>query len=82
MLIMNLSLLTYNTLFNNAVGKLDEVVNIYHPDIICLQEALTGEKSIKKIEKWGYKLADYSNSFVKFGKIFGVITFYNPKALI
>lgn len=78
---MNLSLLTYNTLFNNAVGKIDEVVNIYHPDIICLQEALTGEKSIKKIEKYGYKIADHSNSFVKFGKIFGVITFYNPKAL-
>ncbi|EKE15464.1 MAG: hypothetical protein ACD_12C00008G0003 [uncultured bacterium] len=78
---MNLSLLTYNTLFNNAVNKLDEVVNIYHPDIVCLQEALTDDISIQKIEKFGYKMADYSNSFVKFGKIFGVITFYNPKNL-
>lgn len=78
---MNLSLLTYNTLFNNAVDKLDQVINIHHPDIICLQEALTDDISIQKIEKFGYKIADYSNSFVKFGKIFGVITFYSPKSL-
>ncbi|MEK7597893.1 MAG: endonuclease/exonuclease/phosphatase family protein [Patescibacteria group bacterium] len=78
---MNLSLLTYNTLFNNGVNKLGEVINSYHPDIICLQEALTDDKSIQKIEKLGYRMADYSNSFVKFGKIFGVITFYNPKNL-
>ncbi|VVA43581.1 conserved hypothetical protein [Candidatus Roizmanbacteria bacterium] len=78
---MNLSLLTYNTLFNNAVKKLDEVINIYHPDIICLQEALTDDKSILKIEKFGYKVADYSNSFMKFSQIFGVITFYNPATI-
>jgi len=78
---MNLSLLTYNTLFNNGVNKLGEVIDSYHPDIICLQEALTDDKSIQKIEKFGYKMADYSNSFVKFGKIFGVITFYNSKNL-
>lgn len=78
---MNLSLLTYNTLFNNAVRELDEVIERYHPDIICLQEALTDDKSIQKIEKFGYKMADYSNSFVKFGKIFGVVTFYNPKTI-
>lgn len=79
---MNLSLLTYNTLFNNGVQKLEELANTYHPDIICLQEAFTDDKSIQKIEKFGYKIADYSNSFVKFGKIFGVITFYNPKVLV
>jgi len=77
---MNLSLLTYNTLFNNAVDKLDEIIDIYHPDIICLQEALIDNKSVQKIEKLGYKMADYSNSFVKFGKIFGVVTFYDPKS--
>lgn len=79
---MNLSLLTYNTLFNNAVGKLGEVINVYQPDIICLQEALTDDKSIQEIEKFGYKMADFSNSFIKFGRIFGVITFFNPETLI
>lgn len=79
---MKLSLLTYNTLFNNAADKIDLVVDKYQPDIICLQEALTDDNNIKRIEKIGYKIADYSNSFVKFGKIFGVITFFNPKTLI
>ena len=78
---MNLSLLTHNTLFNNAIDKLDEVIDVHRPDIVCLQEALTDDNSIKKIENLGYKVADYSNSFVKFGKIFGVITFYNPNVL-
>lgn len=78
---MHLSLLTYNTLFNNAACKLDGVIDNYHPDIICLQEALTDTVSINKIEKLGYKMADYSNSFIKFGKVFGVITFYNSKRL-
>lgn len=79
---MNLSLLTYNILFNNAANKIDEVIDRYHPDIICLQEALTDEDHIKKIEKLDYKMADYSNSFVKFGNIFGVVTFFNPKTLV
>lgn len=78
---MILSLLTYNTLFNNAADKIGEVIDKYHPDIVCLQEALTDDINIKKFEKLGYRMADYSNSFVKFGKIFGVITFYNQKTI-
>jgi endonuclease/exonuclease/phosphatase family metal-dependent hydrolase len=78
---MNFSVLTYNTLFNNATNEIDEIINRYHPDIVCLQEVLTDEKNLKKIEKLGYKLADYSNSFIKFGKIFGVATFYNSDNL-
>lgn len=78
---MNLSLLTYNTLFNNATNKIDLIIDKYHPDIVCLQEALTDDKNIKNIEKFGYKIADYSNSFVKFGQFFGVITFYNQKTI-
>ena len=79
---MNFSLLTYNTLFNNGVEQLDKLVNEYYPDLICLQEAYTDDKSVRKIEKFGYKMADYSNAFIKFGHIYGVITFYNPKTFI
>ncbi len=79
---MKLSLLTYNTLFNNAADKIGPVINKYHPDIICLQEVLTNDENIKKIEKLGFKIADYANSFVKFRKIFGVMTFFNQKTLI
>lgn len=78
---MNVSLLTYNTLFNKATGNLDTVIDQYHPDIICLQEAQTDAGNIKKIEDFGYKMADYANSFVKFRKIFGVVTLYNPKTI-
>jgi endonuclease/exonuclease/phosphatase family metal-dependent hydrolase len=74
---MNFSFLTYNTLFNDATNKIDEIINTYHPDIICFQEILTEDANFKKIEKLGYNLADYSNSFIKFRKIFGVATFYN-----
>ncbi|PIP62320.1 hypothetical protein COW98_04665 [Candidatus Roizmanbacteria bacterium CG22_combo_CG10-13_8_21_14_all_35_9] len=79
---MEFSLLTYNTLFNQAVNKLGIIVNKLSPDILCLQEVETDEKNLQKIEKLGYRLADYSNSFIKFGKIYGVGTFYNPNKLI
>jgi len=79
---MTFSVLTYNTLFNQAVNKLGVIVNKLHPDIICLQEFEIDRKNLLKIEKLGYRLADYSNSFIKFGKIYGVATFYNPDKLI
>lgn len=78
---MNLSLLTYNVLFHKAFPKLGEISEKYRPDIICIQEADTDEASLKKLEILNYRLADYSNSFIKFGKIFGVATFYNAERL-
>lgn len=78
---MDFSVLSYNTLFNSAVEELPEILKIYSPDIICLQEALTEEQNLKRIENYGYKLADTANSFVRFGKIFGVTTFYNQKTI-
>jgi len=78
---MNFSVLSYNTLFNSAVEGLPGILKKYSPDIICLQETLTEEQNIKRIENYGYKLADTANSFVRFGKIFGVATFYNQKAI-
>lgn len=75
---MTFSLLTYNTFFNSAFISIPEIVKKHHPDIICLQEVRTDEENLKKLEKWGYKLANYSNSFIKFGTIYGVAIFYNP----
>lgn len=73
---MNFSLLTYNTLFNRAYEKIEAIIDRHNPDIICLQEVLTSETNLSKLVKFGYKLADYSNSFIKFGKVYGVATFY------
>lgn len=76
---MNFSVLTYNTLLNSAYLKLDTFIDQFKPDILCLQEVSTDSNNLKVIESKGYVLADYSNSFIKFGKIYGVATFYSPK---
>lgn len=75
---MAISLLSYNVLYNSALTNFQTVLKSYHPDIVCLQEIDTDEQNLKKLEDYGYKLADYSNSFIKFGKIYGLATFYNP----
>lgn len=74
---MDFSLLTYNTLFGDALLGLKKICDSQHPDIICLQEVETNTQAFKAIEKLGYKLADYSNAFIKYGRIYGVATFYN-----
>lgn len=75
---MKFSVLTYNTLFNSAYLKLDLILDKFQPDILCLQEVNTDSANLKIIESKGYVLADYSNSFIKFTRIYGVATFYNP----
>ncbi len=76
---MQFSLLTYNTLFNKAIAEIESILTSYKPDIICLQEIDTDEKNIKKLEQLNYKLADYANTFIKFGSIYGNATFYNAE---
>jgi len=76
---MKFSFLTYNTCFNHGFLDINKIIDKYHPDIVCFQEVETTEKNFKLIESRGYKLADFSNSFIRFGKIFGVVTFYNPR---
>lgn len=78
---MEFSVLTYNVLYNKAFLELKGIVDRFYPDIICLQEVDTNEKNLQEVEKYGYRLADYSNSFIKFGTIFGVATFYNEKTI-
>ncbi len=80
---MELSLLTYNTLYNNGFENFDKIIKKINflPDIICFQEVNTNITNLKKIEKYGYKLADYENSFTRLGVIYGAATFYKPKLL-
>lgn len=75
---MTFSLLTYNLKLNKAAETTLELLNEYKPDIVCLQEIQTDDKNLKTIENTGYKLADYSNSFIRRGKVYGVTTFFNP----
>lgn len=79
---MQVSLLTYNLCFDKALKDLDKVIMMENPDIITVQEIETAEEVLSKVEKLGYILADYSNSFFKHKKIYGIATFYNQKKLI
>ncbi len=79
---MDFSVLTYNVLYNEAFLGLKQIIEEVHPDILCLQEVDTSEVNLRAIEQYGYTLADYSNSFIKFHKIFGVATFYNKKRVL
>ncbi len=76
---MKLSLLTYNTLYNMAFSKLPDILKKYKPDIVCLQEIDTNDDNLKKMEDYGYSLADYANCFFEFGKIWGVATYYKAE---
>lgn len=78
---MAVSLLTYNVLYNRAWANIEKVLSLRRPDILSLQEIDTDEENLKQVERHGFKLADYSNSFIKFGKVFGLATFYNPETL-
>lgn len=49
--------------------------------MLCFQEMETTEENFQKLEAFGYRLADYSNSFMRFGKIFGLATFYKESSL-
>ena len=76
---MEVSFLTYNTLFNNGFDNIDKIISLNRPDIICFQEAETREENLRKMTKYGYKLAGYENSFIRLGSIYGVATFYDDK---
>lgn len=75
---MKISILTYNVRFNQATVDLPELVKIYNPDLICLQEVETSEKHFSLLQNQKLHIADYSNSFIRFGKVFGLVTFFNP----
>ncbi len=77
---MVFSVFTYNVLFNQGYVELEHILCKVKADILCLQEIETNEFNLKKLELSGYKLADYSNSFIRLGKIYGVATFYNPQS--
>ncbi len=70
--------MTYNLLLHNAAKEISCLVSSYSPDIICFQEVLLEKKDeLLRLIPSHYRLAGYSNSFIKFGKIYGVATLYN-----
>jgi len=78
---MRFSLLTYNTLYSRATKHIIPLIKKEKPDVVCLQELEISQESFETLEKADYKLANFSNSFIKFGRVFGVGTFYNPQRL-
>lgn len=75
---MKFTTLTYNLYYNSAGKHIEEVLREHNPDIVFFQEILTDEQSLQRIQRLGYRLADFSNSFMRGSRIFGVATFYKP----
>lgn len=73
---MQLSLLTYNFFFHQGFKDIESLLVKNNPDIACFQEMETNEESFNMLERHGYQLADYSNSFIKVNKVFCVATFF------
>lgn len=63
-------------LYNKATEHVEQVLKEHDPDIVFFQEILTDEQNLKRIQDLGYRLADFSNSFMRGTRIFGVATFY------
>jgi endonuclease/exonuclease/phosphatase family metal-dependent hydrolase len=76
---MKFTLLTYNLHYNQASAEVDHVLRRYKPDLICFQEIITNDENLSLIEECGYRLADFSNSFIRGSKVFGVATFYRTE---
>ncbi len=78
---MTITVLSYNVLYSKALKDIGGILNSVKPDIVCLQELETNDDNLTALRPYGYSLADYSNSFIKFGRVFGQATFYNKKKL-
>ncbi len=78
---MKVSVLTYNLHYHDAFVGVQNVLSEYKPDVACFQEMETEEKNFVELEQYGYKLADYTNSFIRGTKVFCIATFYRPDKL-
>ena len=78
---MKFSILTYNILFNRARPTILELTKRYSPDVVCLQESEVKDEETEELEEIGYQLAGFSNSFIKFGRIFGLATYFKKNTL-
>lgn len=78
---MKISILTYNVYFNKATKDLPLIASEYSPDILCLQEVETSDEHLDSFHIKNLEMADYSNSFIKHGTVFGLVTFYNKSKL-
>lgn len=67
-------------MLNRAINEIGRILYKFKPDVLCLQEIDTSDENLKKVEKHKYQLADFSNSFIRSKKIYGVTTFYNPSS--
>lgn len=79
---MQLSVLTHNLHFHDAFADIKRLLSTYQPDIACFQEVETDEKGFAELEDIGYKLADYTNSFIRGTKVYCIATFYKEKNIV
>lgn len=78
---MKISVLTYNLHYHEAFEGIKAVLSEHKPDIACFQEMETEESDFSELEQYGYKLADYTNSFIRGTKVYCIATFYRADKL-
>ncbi len=76
---MKLKLLTYNLLYGQALPDARRLIAKEMPDIVCVQELPTTNRRLHYLAEAPYQLATWTNSFIKFWKIFGIAIYLNKK---
>jgi endonuclease/exonuclease/phosphatase family metal-dependent hydrolase len=76
---MKLKLLTYNLLFGKALPHAQELIDTENPDIVCVQELPTAEDKLDYLAKDPMERAGWTNTFVKFARIFGNAVYVNTE---
>jgi len=76
---MKLKLLTYNLFYGGALPDARKLIEKEQPDIVCVQELPTTHKHLSYLSMPPYKLATWTNSFIKYWEIFGIAIYLNKK---
>ncbi|MFW5703985.1 MAG: endonuclease/exonuclease/phosphatase family protein [Patescibacteria group bacterium] len=71
------SIVTYNLYYSRAFTHACSLLMQERPDILCLQEVETDQKVLKDLNRGEYRLASYTNAFMKYQKNFGNAIVYN-----
>ncbi len=77
---MVFSILTYNLFFHKGEGDIQNIIDKYQPDVICLQEVANDASLENTLKINGYKIAHKSASFYKHKIVYHILTCFNKSS--